>query len=55
MPVPVVKALQKYAKELKEIYGKRLILFLDFHGHSIKKNVFCYGPDYQMSDVFNLL
>ena len=26
----------------------KLIYFLDFHGHSIKKNVFTYGPEYEM-------
>lgn len=23
-------------------------IFLDFHGHSAKKNVFIYGPDYKL-------
>lgn len=28
-----------------------MILYLDFHGHSVKKNVFAYGPSYPMYDV----
>lgn len=26
----------------------KLIYFLDFHGHSMKKNVFLYGPEYDI-------
>ena len=25
-------------------------MFLDFHGHSIKKNVFMYGPEFPIID-----
>lgn len=25
-----------------------MIYFLDFHGHSMKKNVFTYGPEYDV-------
>lgn len=25
-------------------------LYLDFHGHSAKKNVFLYGPEYKLQD-----
>jgi oligoribonuclease NrnB/cAMP/cGMP phosphodiesterase (DHH superfamily) len=24
------------------------MIFLDLHGHSVKKNVFLYGPDYDI-------
>jgi hypothetical protein len=26
--------------------SKNLFAFLDFHGHSVKKNVFTYGPEF---------
>ena len=26
-------------------------MYLDLHGHSVKKNVFAYGPEYPMHDV----
>lgn len=26
-------------------------MYLDFHGHSTKKSVFIYGPDYKLSDT----
>lgn len=29
-------------------------IFLDFHGHSAKKNVFVYGPDYAIDSPFYL-
>lgn len=32
---------------IREIAAQeRLYMYLDFHGHSTKKNVFFYGPDY---------
>jgi hypothetical protein len=33
---------------LKAEYRGRLIFFLDLHGHSVKKNVFLYGPEYEI-------
>ena len=27
-------------------------MFLDFHGHSVKKNVFMYGPEFSISNKF---
>lgn len=29
---------------MKKKYGKLFQMFIDFHGHSSKKNVFSYGP-----------
>jgi hypothetical protein len=26
------------------------LMFIDFHGHSSKKNVFIYGPEHRVSD-----
>jgi murein tripeptide amidase MpaA len=41
---PEVRFLKDLALKLKDEYRNRLIVFLDFHGHSVKKNVFVYGP-----------
>lgn len=41
---PEVHAIKKLVTENKELYQDNLLLFLDFHGHSVKKNVFVYGP-----------
>ena len=41
---PEVFALKKLVTETKSVYGNNLVMFLDFHGHSVKKNVFMYGP-----------
>lgn len=30
-------------------------MYLDFHGHSTKKNIFIYGPDYKLIDSQYLL
>lgn len=40
----------EYIKELAQTYEKQALLFLDFHGHSTRKNIFIYGPDYRMTD-----
>lgn len=31
------------------------LIYIDFHGHSAKKNVFIYGPDYKLEDKNYLL
>ena len=41
---PEVYHFKKLVSENKEIFGDRLLMFLDFHGHSTKKNTFMYGP-----------
>lgn len=33
----------------KQIYQENALFYLDFHGHSVKKNVFAYGPEYSIS------
>jgi hypothetical protein len=30
-------------------------MYIDFHGHSTRKNVFIYGPDYKMADANYML
>ena len=30
----------------KQIYKENAFIYLEFHGHSVKKNVFAYGPEY---------
>lgn len=42
--IPEVKALKQLVISSKSQYKSKLIFFLDFHGHSVKKNVFLYGP-----------
>lgn len=46
--IPEVRALKELAVKLKAEYKNRLIFFLDLHGHSVKKNVFLYGPEYEI-------
>ena len=42
--IPEIKALKELVMKLKFDFKNRLTLFLDLHGHSVKKNVFLYGP-----------
>jgi murein tripeptide amidase MpaA len=42
--IPEVKALKELAVRLRLEWKNKLILFFDLHGHSLKKNVFLYGP-----------
>lgn len=30
-------------------------MYLDLHGHSIKRNSFAYGPKFDINSVINLL
>jgi cytosolic carboxypeptidase protein 2/3 len=42
--IPEVKAIKTLASNLKQEFRSRLTFFIDFHGHSVRKNVFIYGP-----------
>lgn len=42
--IPEVRALKDLVINLKAEFKNRFIMFLDMHGHSVKKNVFIYGP-----------
>ena len=46
---PEIFHLIEHTKKLKKEHKQRLSIYLDLHGHSVKKNVFFYGPDYNMA------
>ncbi|CAD8188775.1 unnamed protein product [Paramecium pentaurelia] len=48
MLFPTVWAMKRLVKEQHSIFGNNLIGFIDLHGHSVKKNVFLYGPEYPL-------
>jgi hypothetical protein len=48
---PEVFQLLRLAEEVRRRHHNRFCLFLDLHGHSIKKNAFMYGPDYALQDA----
>lgn len=43
-----MKAIKSLVTSLKQEYRSRLMFFIDFHGHSVRKNVFIYGPEYDI-------
>ena len=43
---PETYMLVEFAKQLKAAHKRRFNIYLDLHGHSVKKNVFMYGPDF---------
>jgi hypothetical protein len=51
---PPVVAIKKLFRELKSEFGPNFLNencflgFIDLHGHSRRKNVFVYGPYYQI-------
>lgn len=47
---PEIYHLLRFAEEVKKVHKKRFCIYLDLHGHSIKKNIFMYGPDYSLQD-----
>ena len=44
--------LLEFAKELKNKHKKRFSIYIDLHGHSVKKNVFMYGPDFSIQHSY---
>lgn len=48
---PTIISLKELTMELKRTYGSRFNIFLDLHGHSVKRNVFAYGPEYPIYDL----
>ena len=46
---PEIFHLIEYTKKLKKEHKQRFTIYLDLHGHSVKKNVFFYGPDYNIA------
>ena len=47
---PTVHATKDLVTKLLQQYGENMFAFIDMHGHSVKKNVFIYGPDYSIWD-----
>ena len=48
---PEIYHLSELTMKLKTKFKKKLEYFFDFHGHSSKKNIFCYGPEYLPSNI----
>lgn len=46
---PEVVALLALVKKLKKKYANKFKMFIDFHGHSSRQNIFTYGPPYAIS------
>jgi murein tripeptide amidase MpaA len=42
---PSIYASKKLISEVTQGLKKEMVMFIDFHGHSAKKNVFMYGND----------
>ncbi|CAD8105961.1 unnamed protein product [Paramecium sonneborni] len=45
---PTVYAMKQLISDLYQVYGDQIVGFIDIHGHSAKKNVFLYGPEFQL-------
>lgn len=51
---PEVEALNRFVSSLKQLPGSRCEYYFDFHGHSTKTNLFCYGPEHSRNSPFYL-
>ena len=47
---PEIYHFKNLVLETKKKFGDNLFLYLDFHGHSTKKNVFMYGPEFTLME-----
>ncbi len=43
---PTVFAFKELIQDCKKKFGDKIMAFFDLHGHSIKRNVFIYGPEH---------
>jgi hypothetical protein len=48
---PEIFHLDEFATGLKQKFKRKLEFYFDFHGHSAKKNLFCYGPEHPSSNI----
>lgn len=46
---PIVTSVKQLISESKDA-GQQILAFIDLHGHSRKKNVFMYGPEFPIHD-----
>ena len=49
---PEILAIVRFMKRKRRFLNKKIKLFLDFHGHSSKPNVFAYGPPHAKDSFF---
>lgn len=50
---PEIVGLTRFLRKKRRDFGKKIKLFIDFHGHSSQQNVFSYGPPHpKTSDYF---
>ena len=49
---PEVYCFKRLVSENKALFEDRLMMFLDFHGHSTKKNTFVYGPEFPIIERY---
>lgn len=49
---PETTALTELCQRIKTFYCRDIEFYFDFHGHSAKKNLFCYGPEHSSSKTY---
>ena len=48
---PTVAGLKRLIAETKQQFKEKFVAFIDLHSHSIRKNVFAYGPRFPIDDI----
>ena len=43
---PSIKAVKDFVKDILDARPNSIFAYIDFHGHSLRKNVFMYGPEF---------
>jgi hypothetical protein len=51
--IPEVEMCKEEFNSLQKVFKNKIMMFLDIHGHSARRNSFCYGPGILDANAFS--
>jgi len=51
--IPEVETCKEEFNKLIKTHKNKIMVFLDIHGHSARRNAFCYGPGILDANAFS--
>ena len=49
---PEITSLCEFCANVKKSHHRGIDFYFDMHGHSAKKNLFCYGPEHPNTKIY---